>query len=69
MHDDKILVFLSRPNPFLDSHQYFILKLQEHFEKYNIQEVLINTHYLPNPVREFINKHNNSKSKVKIKEF
>lgn len=39
------------------------------FEKYNIQEVLINTHYLPNAVREFINKHNKSKSKVKIKEF
>ena len=41
MHDDKILVFLSRPNPFLDSHQYFILKLQEHFEKYNIQTVTL----------------------------
>ena len=39
------------------------------FEKYNIQEVLINTHYLPNPVREFINEHNKSISKVKIKEF
>ena len=41
MHDDKILVFLSRPNPFLDSHQYFILKLQEHFENYNIQTVTL----------------------------
>ncbi|MFR8844254.1 MAG: hypothetical protein ACLVGL_03890 [Waltera sp.] len=33
--------FLSRPNPFLDSHQYFILKLQEHFENYNIQTVTL----------------------------
>ena len=36
------------------------------FERYNIQEVLINTHYLPDAVREFINKHNKSTSKVRI---
>ena len=34
MNDEKILVFLSRPNPFLDSHQYFSSKLQEQFDKY-----------------------------------
>lgn len=39
------------------------------FERYNIQEVLINTHYLPDAVREFINKHNKSTSKVRIEEF
>lgn len=41
MYNDKILVFLSRPNPFLDAHQYFILKLQEQFDKYNIQTVTL----------------------------
>lgn len=41
MYNNKILVFLSRPNPFLDAHQYFILKLQEQFDKYNIQTVTL----------------------------
>ena len=41
MNNDKILVFLSRPNPFLDTHQYFISKLQEQFDKYNIQTVTL----------------------------
>ena len=41
MNDEKILVFLSRPNPFLESHQYFISKLQEQFDKYNIQTVTL----------------------------
>ena len=41
MYNDKILVFLSRPNPFLDVHQYFISKLQEQFDKYNIQTVTL----------------------------
>ena len=41
MYNDKILVFLSRPNPFLDVHQYFISKLQEKFDKYNIQTVTL----------------------------
>ena len=41
MYNDKILVFLSRPNPFLDAHQYFILKLQEQFNKYNIQTITL----------------------------
>lgn len=39
------------------------------FEKYNIQEVMVNTHYLLNPVRKFISNHNKNTSKVKIKEF
>lgn len=39
MYNDKILVFLSRPNPFLDVHQYFISKLQEQFDKYNVSDV------------------------------
>lgn len=39
--NNKILVFLSRPNPFLDSHQYFILKLQEQFDKYNIETITL----------------------------
>lgn len=41
MNNEKILVFLSRPNPFLDSHEYFISKLQEQFDKYNIQTVTL----------------------------
>lgn len=41
MSSEKILVFLSRPNPFLDSHQYFISKLQQQFDKYNIQTVTL----------------------------
>lgn len=32
----------------------------ELFEKHGISDVLINTHYLPAPVREFINKNNRS---------
>lgn len=41
MKNDKILVFLSRPNPFLDDHQYFISKLQERLDKYNIKTVTL----------------------------
>lgn len=41
MNDDRILVFLSRPNPFLDNHTYFIEKLQTEFSKYNIQTVTL----------------------------
>mgnify|MGYP004697458493 FL=1 len=41
MYSDKILIFLSRPNPFLGVHQYFISKLQEKFDKYNIQTVTL----------------------------
>lgn len=41
MNDEKILVFLSRPNPFIDSQQYFIEKLQEQFGKYNIKTVTL----------------------------
>lgn len=41
MENDKILVFLSRPNPFIDSHQYFIKKLQEEFDKYDIQTITL----------------------------
>lgn len=41
MQEEKILVFLSRPNPFLDSHQYFIAKLQEQFDKYNIKTITL----------------------------
>lgn len=41
MSDDKILVFLSRPNPFLNNHAYFIEKLQKEFNKYNIRTVTL----------------------------
>lgn len=41
MNNEKVLVFLSRPNPFLESHQYFISKLQNQFDKYNIQTVTL----------------------------
>lgn len=41
MDEEKILVFLSRPNPFLEKQQYFIEKLQEQFKKYNIQTVTL----------------------------
>lgn len=40
----------------------------ELFWKHGITEVLINTHYLPDPVREFIKKNNNSLSGVKFYE-
>lgn len=41
MDNEKILVFLSRPNPFVDSQQYFIERLQEQLNKYNIQAVTL----------------------------
>lgn len=41
MDNEKILVFLSRPNPFLDNHQYFIEKLQNELDKYNIKTITL----------------------------
>ena len=41
MHNEKILVFLSRPNPFIDSQQYFIEQLQKKFDKYDIKTVTL----------------------------
>lgn len=41
MDNEKVLVFLSRPNPFIDCHEYFIKKLQEQFDKYNIETVTL----------------------------
>ncbi len=41
MNNEEILVFLSRPNPFIDSQQYFIEKLQKVFGKYNIKTVTL----------------------------
>ena len=39
--EEKILVFLSRPNPFIDSQQEFLEKIQEQFDKYNIKTVTL----------------------------
>lgn len=41
MSSNKILVFLSRPNPFIDSQQNFIEKLQVQFDKHDIQTVTL----------------------------
>ena len=41
MDNKKILVFLSRPNPFIDSQQQFIEQLQKRFEKYDIVTVTL----------------------------
>lgn len=38
------------------------------FEKYHVSEVLINTNYLPDPVREFINDYNRAQKNVKLVE-
>ncbi len=39
------------------------------FEKYDVKEVMINTHYLPDAVREFIKRHNQKNKQVKLIEF
>ena len=41
MNNQSILVFLSRPNPFIDNQQYFIDKLQEQFDKYDIKTITL----------------------------
>ena len=38
------------------------------FEKYHVSEVLINTNYLPDSVREFINVYNHMQKNVKLVE-
>lgn len=40
MREDKILVFLSRPNPFLDCHQEFLERLQNRLDKYDLKQSL-----------------------------
>ena len=37
----KILVFLSRPNPFREEHVYFIKKLQQKFKRYEIETITL----------------------------
>lgn len=39
--DNKILVFLSRPNPYLEEQQYFIDKFREYLRKYNIETITL----------------------------
>lgn len=39
--EDKILVFLSRPNPFLNEHQYFIDKLQNKLNQLDIKTITL----------------------------
>lgn len=41
MREDKILVFLSRPNPFLDCHQEFLERLQNRLDKYDLKTVTL----------------------------
>ena len=38
---DKILVFLSRPNPFLEEHQHFINKLQKKLSSHGLKTVTL----------------------------
>ncbi len=38
---EKILVFLSRPNPFLDCHQEFVSKLQDKLDKSGLKTVTL----------------------------
>ena len=39
--NDKILVFLSRPNPFIESQQYFLEKLQEELNQFDLNTVTL----------------------------
>lgn len=41
MDTQEILVFLSRPNPFLDSQQIFLDKLKDFLKKYNIRTITL----------------------------
>lgn len=41
MEKEKILVFFSRPNPFLDSQQHFIAKLQEMLDQFDFKTVTL----------------------------
>ena len=38
---EKILVFLSRPNPFLDGHQYFLDLLQAKLDEAGLKTVTL----------------------------
>lgn len=38
---DKILVFLSRPNPFLSSQQYFLDELKKRLQQYDIDTITL----------------------------
>lgn len=38
---DKILVFLSRPNPFLNSQQIFIDKLKVKLQQFDIETITL----------------------------
>lgn len=39
--DEKILVFLSRPNPFVDKQQFFLEKLQEKLDQFDLKTVTL----------------------------
>lgn len=41
MEKDKILVFLSRPNPFLEEHQKFIDKLKMKLKEYSLETITL----------------------------
>lgn len=41
MNDEKILVFLSRPNPFVDSQQCFLDKLQQKLAQFDLKTVTL----------------------------
>ena len=41
MDKEKILVFFSRPNPFLDSQQDFIVKFQELLDQFDFKTVTL----------------------------
>lgn len=41
MNDEKILVFLSRPNPFIDNQQRFLNKLQQKLAQFDLKTVTL----------------------------
>ena len=41
MKNNKILVFFSRPNPYIEQQQIFIEKLQSVFNKYDLETVTL----------------------------
>lgn len=39
--NDKIFIFLSRPNPFLKEHEIFLDKLKEYIKKYDMETITL----------------------------
>ena len=50
---EKILVFLSRPNPFLDGHQYFLDLLQAKLDEAGLKTVTLQADNYANFYRDW----------------